>query len=126
MKYTKFTAIEADAIRGPVTGTVTGTVEGAVKGALLGGVSLTKSADYTLSAAEKAAPYVGVTLSAASKAVTLGLDNGQVMIVANEGGTNAFTLKSKSGDSGTSLAAGKVALVVGSSTANASKIYVLN
>lgn len=126
MKYTKFTGVEADEIKGDVKGNVSGNVSGDVTGALKGGKSLSKSADYSLSASEKAAPYVGVTLSAASKTVTLGLANGQVMIVANEGGTNAFTLKNVSGDSGTSLAAGKVAIVVGSTTANGSKVYVLN
>ena len=48
------------------------------------------------------------------------------MIVANIGGTNAVTVKAITGDTGTSVAAGKVALVIGSATANASKIYVLN
>ena len=48
------------------------------------------------------------------------------MFVANIGGTNAVTVKAISGDTGTSVAAGKVAIVIASSTANASKIYVLN
>lgn len=95
-------------------------------GGLYRGHSISKAVDYTLSAAEIAAPYICVELTAASKAVTLGIGEGQLMIVANVGGTNAFTLKGRSGDSGTSLAAGKVAIVFGSKTANATKIYVLN
>ena len=56
----------------------------------------------------------------------LGLEPGDFMVVANIGGTNAVTVKAISGDTGTSVAAGKVALCIGSGTANASKIYVLN
>lgn len=98
----------------------------ALAGALYKGKSISKAVDYTLSDAEIAAPYICVELTAASKAVTLGIGEGQLMFVANVGGTNAFTLKGRSGDSGTSLAAGKVAIVFGSKTANATKIYVLN
>ena len=116
-EYTRFGRVAADEFKGPVTGNVTG--------GMMGAVQLSKGADYALSAAEKKF-YVGVTLTAASKTDTLGLAGGQIALVANEGGTNAFTLKNVSGDSGTSLAAGKVALVVASATANASKVTVLN
>jgi len=92
---------------------------------LLEGVAITKSANYTLADDEKAA-YIGITLSAASKTVTLGLPDGAVALVVNEGGTNAFTLKNVSGDSGTSVAAGKAYLVRASSTANGSKLTLLN
>ena len=107
--YTKFTKVEAEVFKGGVAGAV----------------QLSKAADYALSAGEKNA-YIGVTLTAASKTVTLGLADGQIAFVANEGGTNAFTVKNVSGDSGTSLAAGKVALVVASTTANSTKVTVLN
>lgn len=71
--------------------------------------------------------FVSVVCSAASKTVTLGLEEGQFMVIANVGGSNAVTLKNVSGDTGTSLAAGKVALVIGgSSTADTVKAYVLN
>lgn len=70
--------------------------------------------------------FVSFTCSAASKSLVLGLDEGQFMVVANIGGTNAVTVKAIKGDTGTSVAAGKVALCIGSATANASKIYVLN
>ena len=87
--------------------------------------SITKDADYTLAADEKV-PFLSAVLSAASKSIVLGLKEGEVMVVANIGGTNAFTVKAISGDTGTSVAAGKVAIVIGSETAYASKIYVLN
>ena len=112
-EYTRFTNIQADAVKAAaLTGLLTATV-------------LTKSADYELADSEKTA-YIGVTLSAASKKVTLGLKENQVAIVVNEGGSNTFTLKNVAGDSGTSLAAGKLAVVRASTTANASKVYVLN
>lgn len=81
--------------------------------------------DYALKEAEKDI-FVSFSCSAASKALTLGVAPGQFMVVANIGGTNAVTVKAITGDTGTSVAAGKVALVIGSATANASKIYVLN
>ena len=67
-----------------------------------------------------------VAASAASKTVTLGLAEGESALVVNNGSTNAFTLKNVSGDTGTSVAAGKVALIVASLTANGSNVYVLN
>ena len=106
--YTKFTKLKADCFSG-----------------LLEGVSLTKGANYTLADSEKTA-YIGITLSAASKTITLGLPDGAVALVVNEGGSNAFTLKNVSGDSGTSIAAGKAYLVRASTTANASKLTLLN
>ncbi len=87
--------------------------------------SLSIEDDYTLKADEKA-PFVSFACSAASKSIVLGISDGDVMFVANIGGTNAVTVKAITGDTGTSVAAGKVAIVIGSTTANASKIYVLN
>ena len=87
--------------------------------------SLSIEDDYTLKADEKA-PFVSFVCSAASKSIVLGIGDGDVMFVANIGGTNAVTVKAITGDTGTSVAAGKVAIVIGSTTANASKIYVLN
>lgn len=81
--------------------------------------------DYTLADAEKDL-FVAFTCSAASKSIVLAVEPGQFMVVANIGGTNAVTVKAIKGDTGTSVAAGKVALVIGSATANASKVYVLN
>lgn len=71
--------------------------------------------------------FVRVSASAASKVLTLGLDDGQFMVIANVGASNAISLKNIAADTGTSLAAGKVALVIGgSSTADSVKVYVLN
>lgn len=97
-----------------------------VKGGLCGAVQLSKSDSYALTAAERAAPYVGCTMSEASKVLTLGLQAGQIALVSNEGTTNAVTVKNVSGDTGTSLDAGKIALVVGSVTANETKVFALN
>lgn len=112
-EYTRFTDLE-----------VTGEIKGLVKN-VLAAVALSKAADYTLKDDEKV-PYIGITMTAASKTVTLGLPDSTVAIVVNEGGTNAFTLKNVSGDSGTSLAAGKLAIIKASKTANGSKVYILN
>lgn len=86
---------------------------------------LSISDNATLSANQKT-PFVSVTATAASKSLVLGLEPGDFMVVANIGAENAVTVKAISGDTGTSVAAGKVALCIGSATANASKIYVLN
>ena len=88
-------------------------------------VSLAMEDDAALEA-EKKVPFVAFSCSAASKSLVLGVAPGDFMLVANIGGTNAVTVKAITGDTGTSVAAGKVALVIGSGTANASKIYVLN
>lgn len=55
-----------------------------------------------------------------------GLKDGQTALVTNIGGTNAVTVKNVSGDTGTSVAAGKCAIVIASTTADGSKVYVLN
>ena len=103
---------------------VTGGIEAPwFKGSVQGAVQKSLSANATIS---ENAVYYGITLTAASKTVTLDRPAGTVCFVMNEGGTNAFTLKNVSGDSGTSIAAGKVALVVCSRTANKTVVTVLN
>lgn len=82
-------------------------------------------ADYKLAEDEKR-PFINVTLTAASKVVTLDLAEGDCAIVYNVGGTNAFTVKNVSGDTGTSVGAGKVAYVMASRTADATAVKVLN
>lgn len=106
--YTKFTNLKAARLAG-----------------LIDGVTISKGANYTLADEEKVF-YIGITASAASKTITLDLPDGAVCIVVNEGSTNAFTLKNVSGDSGTSIATGKAYLVRASTTANASKLTLLN
>ena len=70
--------------------------------------------------------YVGLEMNAPSKTLTLDLPDGYVCLVCNEGDTNAFTVKNVSGDTGTSLGTGKVALVVANRTANKTIVKVLN
>ena len=120
MKYTKFTNVEANEIKAP---TLDGTPTSQKS---LNAQTVTMTADTTLKADEKNCLAVKFSCSAASKALTLGLEDGQVMFVANVGDTYAVTVKAIAGDSGAAINTGKVAIVIGSSTANASKIYVLN
>ena len=82
-----------------------------------GVAAISMTVDYALKASERKA-HITVTCSAASKTVTLGLGNGDACFITNVGGTNAITVKNVSGDTGTSLAAGKVAYVIGSKTAD--------
>lgn len=77
-------------------------------------------------AAEQKRPIIAFSCSAASKTLTLGLGDGQGAIIINTGGTNAVTVKNVSGDTGTSVAAGKCAIIVASTTANGSTVAVLN
>jgi len=107
MEYTGFSAVQATAFAGLLTAT-----------------TLSKSASYSLADEEKTA-YIGITLTASSKTVTLGLDDGLACIVVNEG-SNAFTLKNVSGDTGTSIASGKAYLVKASTTADGSVLTLLN
>lgn len=86
--------------------------------------SIATSDSYALTADERR-PFILFTCSAASKALTLGITAGQAAIVMNTGGTNAVTVKNVSTDAGTSVAAGKVALVVAGS-AGAGTVTVLN
>lgn len=87
-------------------------------------ISMSDSAALT---EEQKRPFIGFTCSAASKVLTLGLAEGQQCIVTNVGGTNAVTVKNISGDTGTSVAAGKVALCIGgSSMADTFTCKVLN
>lgn len=86
---------------------------------------ITTDADLALGKEQKHG-IAAITLSAASKTVTAGLGEGQYMYILNAGGTNAFTLKNVAGDTGTSIAAGKFAVIIGSKTADASIVKVLN
>jgi hypothetical protein len=105
---------------------ITGTITGTQKGAIIGSLALSRADDYALTAAEKANLVFLITLTEASKTVTLGLSAGQVAFVHNAGPTNAFTVKNVADDAGTPLAAGKTLLVIGSATADASTVIALN
>lgn len=122
MGKTNFDEVQANRFYGPVTGDVTGNVTGGI----LGGISISKADNYSLSTAEKNSLYIGVTMTAGSKVLTLGLAAGQVAFVRNEGATNAFTVKNVAGDTGTSLAAKKTLLIKASTTANASIVAALD
>lgn len=108
------------------TGIESPAITGTQKGAIIGSLALSKAVDYALTAAEKANLVFLITLTEASKTVTLGLAAGQIALVHNAGTTNAFTLKNVAGDTGTPLAAGKTVLVIGSATADTSTIVALN
>lgn len=105
---------------------VTGNITGILTGGIVGGAALAKADDYMLGTTDKAKLALSITLSAASKTVTAGLAAGQLMFIHNAGDANAFTLKNIAGDTGTEIAAGKIVLVVGSATANASTVVALN
>lgn len=92
-------------------------------GALKTALALSDSA--TLGVDQKK-PFIAVSCSAASKSLTLGLKDGDMALVYNTGDTNAITIKNLATDTGTSLAAGKVAIVVASETANATVVTALN
>lgn len=126
--YTRFTNVEAtgDIKAATFHGALTGDVTGAHKGAVTGSLALSKEDDYALTAAEKANLVFLITLTEASKTVTLGLSAGQVAFVHNSGATNAFKVKNVAGDTETSLATGKTLLVIGSATANASTVIALD
>lgn len=87
--------------------------------------TIRKDDTYALKEAEKQL-FVNFEFTAASKALVLGLADGQTMIVNNIAASRAATVKNLEGDTGTSVAAGKVALVYGSTTSDASKVLVLN
>lgn len=100
-------------------------ITGSQSGAILGSLALSKAVDYALAAAEKANLAFLLTATAASKTFTLGLAAGQIAFVYNAG-SETFTLKNVAGDTGTSVATGKLVMVVASATANASTVVALN
>ena len=128
MDYTRLTNLEVtgDLKAGTFTGALTGNVTGNVTGGIIGAAAISKSVDYALSAAEKANLVIFITMTAASKVVTLGLAAGQVAFVHNIGSTNAFTVKNVAEDAGTSLEAGKTLLFVGATTEDSSVVVELN
>ena len=70
--------------------------------------------------------FVFVTASEASKTLTLGLSDGQPMIIYNAGDTNAFTAANLEDDSGQSIGTSELWLAIGSSTANGTVFTQLN
>lgn len=119
-KYTKFTRVESGEFKGPLTGSATGLV-----GSVISSNTISKAVDYALSATEIAKLFTSITMTVASKVLTLGLAAGQMMIIYNAG-AETLTVKNVSGDTGTSLATTKAILVIGSATADASIVIALN
>lgn len=114
------TGIEAN-----VTGDVTGNVAGMLTGGVIGFATLEKGADYALVAAEKAKLVISAKMTVENKVLILGLAAGQVAFVYNHG-TITFKVKNVAGDTGNDLATGKIILMTGSTTANASTVIALN
>lgn len=117
--------ITESGIEANVTGDLTGNVAGMLTGGVIGMATIEKAVDYALTADEKAKIVVSGKMTAENKTLTLGLAAGQVAFVYNHG-TNTFTVKNVAGDTGTSLATGKIILMTGSTTANASTVIALN
>ena len=117
--------VKAAGFTGPLAGNVSGN---ATVGSLtIGTLAIQKADSYALVAAEKAKVFIGCEMTAGSKVLTLGIAEGQFMIVKNVGATNAFTVKNIAGDTGTSLAAGKsIILIAGSATANTNIVIALD
>ena len=88
-------------------------------------VKIAASDTVTLTDDQKV-PHIAISCSAASKALVLGMKTGDIALVYNTGDTNAITVKNLATDTGTSLAAGKVAIVVASTTANGTVVTALN
>lgn len=121
--YTNFTKVYADEVRGI---SLVGTLNGTLAGSVISTNTISKAVDYALTATEKAKLFTAVEMTAASKVLTLGLAEGQAMIVYNSGATNAFTVKNIATDTGTSLSSNKAILVIGSATKDASIVIALN
>jgi hypothetical protein len=98
MEYTKFTYVDADAVRARAFG---GNIQGDVYGNLImtpQTVALT--ADTTVAGKNL------ITLSSvtATKILTVNLPNGALFVVANGDSTNAATIKCSATDTGATLA----------------------
>jgi len=123
-------------ITAPVTATtltadslsVTGaTVLGSLPTSALNKVTtLSKADSYALAPAEKTAA-VGITMTAGSKVLTLGLATGQAMIVKNNGDTNAISVKNIAADDtgAFNLGVGETALVYGGTTVKNTFTYII-
>lgn len=70
--------------------------------------------------------FVLAEATAASKTLTLGLTDGQPMIIYNAGASIAFTAANLEDDSGQSIGHGEVWLAIGSTTANGTVFSQLN
>ena len=131
METTNFTHLRAETIGGNAanfTHLQAETIGGnaAVGSLKVGTLALSKADSYALATEEKNNVFIGCTMSEDSKALTLGLPAGQLVIVKNTGGTNAFTVKNATDDTGTSLAAGKSLLIVAGTAKDTSVVIALD
>lgn len=126
MRRTRFTNLE---VTGDTLTNSLAVTNGIETGSITLGVkTISKGADYELTSAERQAILLLITATAGSKTITLGGSEGQLFIVKNAGAT-AFTLKNiagTGGDTGTTLTAGKSALVVCSETKDKSTVIALD
>lgn len=126
--YTNFTNLHAKIINGDsIIGPLTGKASDASKlsGSVISMNTISKAVDYSLSTVEIAKLITSITMTAASKVLTLGLAEGQAMIIYNAG-AETVTVKNIATDTGTSLATTKAILVIGSATKDTSIIIALN
>jgi hypothetical protein len=127
METTNFTHLRAETIGGNAANFTHLQAGNAAVGSLkVGALALSKADSYALATEEKNNVFIGCTMSEASKALTLGLPAGQLVIVKNTGDTNAFTVKNASDDTGTSLAAGKSLLIVAGTAKDTSVVIALD
>lgn len=129
--YTNFTnvhgeIVNADLLVGPLTGNAsTASIASCLTGHVVSTNVLSKAANYSLSTAEIGKLFTNITMTTASKVLTLGLVAGQMMIVYNAG-AETVKVKNVAGDTGTDVATTKAILVIGSLTADASIVIALN
>lgn len=121
--HTNFTKLYAEEIVGDV---ISGAIGGQIDAAALRAVIIEEDDSFVLDNDHKSNLFVGIDMDAASKTVELDLNANQLLIVYNAGGTNAFTVKNITADTGTSLAKGKALLVVGSKTKDESIVIAIN
>ena len=88
-------------------------------------VSITKTNNYSLKDSEKTM-CIGITFTNQNRTLTLGLPSKAFAFVVNEDSAYAFTCKNVSGDTGQTIAAGKVYLVFASTTVDGTKYMLLN
>lgn len=120
--YTNFTKVYANEIKGLE---IIASDASKLSGSVISMNTISKAVDYSLSAVEIAKLITSITMTAASKVLTLGLADSQAMIIYNAG-AETVTVKNIATDTGTSLATTKAILVIGSATKDTSIIIALN
>ena len=104
---TKFTNVFADSVE--TTAQTTINLNGKkVKGIL---VIASLAADKTLNATEKANEIIEVTVSDATKTLTLGMAAGERMVIKNNDAAHALKVKNVAGDTALTIAASGSAIV---------------